>query len=202
MSGDDEPCACENPAEAADIDPSVGGEPRLAEVEVCDDKVCEAAHFLVRGDRVSFVSTEQVARYGEHKLDQQKMPSDIRLPPYYVVVHDAAGRLLSKCDIYLLRWSRGALQVESDVHRSDLRAARDYFGKRARIRGGSVDLPSGEWSPVAEVRFIRYRRFGFATSFEHRYDPPVELMQTTRSRAFRLPLPDGCVVDSRGFVRP
>lgn len=201
MSGDEERCACENPAAVADIDSSVGGEPRVAEVEVCDEQACDIAHFLVRGDQVSFVSTERAARVGEHKLDQRRMPSDIRLPSEYVIVHDAAGRLLSKCDIYVLRWSRGRLQPESDMHSADLRVAKSYFGNNARIRGGSVALPKGEWEPKAEIRFIRYRRFGYETLFEHRYDVPVVLM-ATRSRAFRLPLPEGCVIDSRGFVRP
>jgi len=199
---DEEECGCENPAAVSDIDPTAGGEPRVAEVEVCDEQACELAHFLVRGDQVSFVSTEQAERVGEHKLDPRQMPSDIRLPPSYVIVHDAAGRLLSKCDIYVLRWSRGRLQTESDIHRADLRVAKNYFGPEAAIRGGSVTLPGGDWAPKALIRFIRYRRFGFATLFEHRYDPPVELMSTTRPLAWRLPLPEGCVIDSRGFVRP
>jgi hypothetical protein len=201
MSGEEEKCECENPAAVSDIDPSVGGEARVAEVEVCDDRSCELAHFLVRGDHVSFVSERQAERVGEHKLDPAKMPSDIVLPSSYVIVHDAVGRLLSKCDVYVLKWVRGKPQTDSEVRRADLRVARDYFGPRASIRSGSVALPSGNWAPKALVRFIRYRRFGFAIPFEHRYDPPVELMQTA-SRAYRLPLPEGCVIDNRGFVRP
>jgi hypothetical protein len=211
---DEKKCACENPAAVSDIDPSAGPAPRVAEVEVCDQEVCEIGHFLVRGDHVSFVSVEQAKRMGERRVDVNTgesawrdsrgrvIPSDIPLPPQYVLVHDAAGRLLDKCEIYVLKWSSSRRQMESDMHRSDLRVAQDYFGNAASIRGGLVDIPRGAWRPEAEVRFIRYRRFGFRNAFEHRYDPPVRLLSTTRPVAWKLPLPDGCVIDSRGFVRP
>jgi len=200
MSGDK--CSCENPADVSDIDPSVGGPPRVAEVEVCDDRVCELAHFLVRGDQVSLVSVEQAERVGEHKLDPARMPSDITFPSSYVLVHDAAGRLLDKCDIYVLKWTRSGPQQESELHRSDLRVARRYFGNEAQIQGGYIDIPRGEWRPKALIRFIRYRRFGFEIPFEHRYETPVELLSTTRPLAWRLPMASSCVIDNRGFVRP
>jgi hypothetical protein len=211
---DEEKCSCENPAAVSDIDPSAGPAPRVAEVEVCDEEACEIGHFLVRGDHVSLISTEQARRMGEKRIavadgesawrdrNGRQIVADIPLPPSYVLVHDAAGRLLDKCDIYVLRWSGSRRQMESDMHRSDLRVAENYFGPQASIRGGFVDIPRGKWAPVTQVRFIRYRRFGFRNAFEHRYDPPVNLLSTTRPLAWRLPLPEGCVIDSRGFVRP
>lgn len=211
MSEEQKECGCDNPAVTADIDPSVGGEPRVAEVEVCDEQVCETGHFLVRGDRVSFVSTDKTTREQIDRLRstdpdgtvrwKRFIQSDVPLPPSYVLVHDAAGRLLNKCDVYVLRWSSSRRQMESDMHRSDLRAAQDYFGPEARIRGGSIDLPGEDWAPIARIHIIRYRRYGFGM-FEHVYDTPVELQSTTRPLAWKLPLPDGCVIDSRGFVRP
>jgi hypothetical protein len=198
----EEKCSCDNPANLENFDPNAGPDPRVAEVEVCDANVCEVGHLLVRGDRVHFVSTEQARRVGETKLDPVAMPSDIKLPPSYVLVHDATGRLLEKCDIYIVRWRSSRRKQVSEIHQNDLAAAQDYFGPNAPIRGGFVEIPTGPWKRVARVRFIRYSRFGFATPFEHRYDPPVDLSSTTRPLAWRLPLPEGCVIDNRGFVRP
>jgi hypothetical protein len=211
---DENKCSCENPAEVTDIDPAAGPAPRVAEVEVCDEEVCEVGHFLVRGDHVSLISTEQARRMGEKRVsvadgesawrdrNGRQIVADIPLPPTYVLVHDAVGRLLEKCDIYVLKWRSSRRQMQSDMHQSDLRAAENYFGPQASIRGGFVEIPRGSWAPVTQVRFIRYRRFGFRNAFEHRYDPPVKLLSTSRPLAWRLPLPDGCVIDSRGFVRP
>lgn len=194
-------CSPENPANLAMLRPGVGGEPRVAEVEICDEKVCEIGHFLVRGDHVSFVSVEQVRRVGEHKLDPHRMPSDIRLPRGYVVVNDPTGRLLSKCDVYVLPWRRKRSFSRQQVHARDLAAAREYFGTDD-LRNGEIVIPEKKWTRVARVAFIRYRRYGFTKPFEHRYDPPVDLFQHARPLGWRLPLPEGCLIDSRGFVRP
>ncbi len=199
---EEEKCECDNPASVLQIDESAGPDPRIAEVEVCENNVCELGHLLVRGDHVSFVSTEQARRIGERKLDPVAMPSDIRLPPSYVLVNDASGRLLNKCDIYVVRWRTSRRREVSDVHRADLAAAQDYFGSSAQIRSGFVDIPRGPWKRVARVRFIRYSRFGFNKAFEHRYQAPVDLLSSIQPLAWRIPLPEGCVIDSRGFVRP
>lgn len=201
---DDKPCACEqqNPANLAQLDQTAGPDPRLAAAEICDNRVCEVVHLLVRGDRVSFVSTEQVSRIGEAKLDPVRMPSDVRLPAGYVLVNDATGRLLDKCDIYVVKWRNSRRRESTDVHPNDLAAAEEYFGSGAPIRGGFVDIPRGPWKRVARVRYIRYERFGFDTPFEHRYDVPVDLFYSARPLAWRVPLPEGCVINARGFVRP
>jgi hypothetical protein len=175
---------------------------RLAATKVCDSGTCDIGYFLVRGDRISFVSVEQVRAVGRHKLDAVEMPSDIRLPASFVLVHDATGELLSKCDLYVLKWTKGAPFRLPRVQQSEAQAARDYFGNNARIHTGTVLLPSAKWTRTARVAFIRYRRYGYKVPLEHEYNPPVWIYSCKRPLAWRIALPEGCVIDSRGFVHP
>jgi hypothetical protein len=210
---DETSCACENPppqlqenlADLSGMTSGVGGPARIAEAEVCNARECDIVHFLVRGDAISLVSTEQVqrrgglARFREANNTHPRLPADIRIPRGFVLVHDSAGRILSKCDIYILRWHKGG---RKRPHDADLAMARDYFGSDANLGSGKVEIPDGKWARVARVQLIRYRRPGFRKPFEHKYDPVVDLFMSERPLAWRLPLPEGCVVDSRGFVRP
>lgn len=203
------PCQEENPMDVSDIDPNVGPPPRVAEVEVCDNRVCETVHLLVRGNRVTLVSTEQAQRLGVNKADLRQgdgqvlaVTPDIRLPAGYVFVNDASGRLMSKCDIYVVKWRNSRRRESTDIHPTDLAVAEEYFGSGAPIRSGFVDLPKGPWKRVARVRFIQYSRFGSPKPFQHRYDPPVDLQSSKNPLAWKIPMPDGCIIDSRGFVRP
>lgn len=194
-------------------------EGRVAEATVCDTGACYTSHLLVRGTHIEFVTTDQIRKYGcgngsnkaarECRLNPQRLPSDVRLPRSHVLVHDTTGRLLSKCELYVVRW-RGAKSVSKrhNLAPNDpgIRDAEDYFvsehGEAVPIRGGSVEIPEGPWRRVALVKFIRYRRAGFEKPFEHEYDVPVKLEDTMRPLAWRLPLPEGCIVDNRGFVTP
>lgn len=178
---------------------------RVAEVEVCDDISCQTGHLLVRGDRISFVSTEQVKLVGYHARNPVDMPSDIELPSSYVLVHDTTGQLFNRCDMYFVRWhdksQRGA-DLSTRMGRKALADVKAYFGENSVIRAGSVDVPEGPWKRDAIVKCIRYRRHGNETLFEHAYDPPVHLFYSARPPAWRLALPQGCLVDERGFVKP
>lgn len=176
---------------------------RVAKTEVCDTKACYQGHLLVRGDKISFVSTEQVRRVGYHALDPDAMPSDIELPGNYVLVHDTAGELLNRCDFYVVRWYTDRGQSDhSKIGSKALRDAHAYFGSGTSIKLGSVDIPEGPWKRETKVKCIRYRRHGYDKLFEHTYDVPVDLFTTDRPLAWRVSLPSGCIVDERGFVRP
>lgn len=190
-----------NLAESSEIVPGVSGTPRVAETEICDSRQCEIAHLLVRGDYVEFVSAEQVRHFGSHPLDDRAMPSDVVLPQGYVLVHDATGTLLTPCDLYVVKWHRSGAKYAHNIAAADRRAAESYFGDDD-LRVGKVDLPDGPWESVGKVKFIRYRRYGFANHFEHEYTRGVDLYQSQRPLAWRLQLPEGCVVDGRGFVVP
>ena len=168
----------------------------------CSDEVC--TELLVRGDQIGFVSVEQARKIGcneseckEH-LDESAMPSDIKLPASFVLVHDTEGTLLSRCDFYVVRWKGARADNPEDLPK----AVRKYFGNEARIQAGSVDIPEGPWKKVCKVAFIRYRRPGFEKGFSHGYDPAVTLYVTKKPLAWKLALPEGCVVTERGFIKP
>lgn len=177
---------------------------RIAETEVCDSAVCTVSHHLVRGDHIEFVSVEQVRRVGRHPLDDSAMPSDIKLPKSYVLV-DPDGTFFPRCNFYVVQWHGGSGTL-NDVGQKDIKIAHDYFGPKAAIRVGQIEMPEveGTWKRQAKVQFIRYRRQGkLSANYEHEYNPPVFLYSTHKGPlAWKLALPSGCIVDSRGFVRP
>lgn len=176
---------------------------RVANAEVCDSKACWTGQLLVRGDKISFVSTEQVRKVGYHPLDPEAMPSDVELPGNYVLVHDTEGEILNRCDLYVVRWyPDGGQNDHGRVSSKALKAARAYFGSGTDIKFGSVDIPEGPWKREAKVKCIRYRRHGYDKLFEHSYDPAVVIYYTEQPLAWRVSLPAGCIVDERGFVRP
>lgn len=180
--------------------------------EACNSKLC--AHLLVRGDQIEFISVEQARRVKcgpkscPTALDERAMPSDIKLPRGYVLVHDTTGDLLSRCELYVLKWHRSGTNRVSNLHKNDVEAARTYFSMgdnptdTIRLETGKVILPSGPWKRVAKIRLIRYRRHNYQMGFEHLYDPPVWLHKSASSQSWKLSLPSSCVVHEEGFVRP
>jgi len=184
----------------------------------CDESQC--TELLVRGDKVSFVSLEQAEEVGCYSpscdlhRDDEAMPSDIdTIPKDFVLVHDTEAAILPKCELYVLRW-RGTRRDASGALPS---AVTEYFGKE-RPRSGGVEIPDGPWKKVCKVRFIRYTRYGVAVDpedktkivmrsggkipFEHGYDPPVDLHVCKRPLAWKLSLPDSCVITAHGFISP
>jgi hypothetical protein len=188
---------------------------RVAEAEVCESGVCDVGNLLVRGDKVSFISEEKWKRLkaaGFKRTEEEGrviwtpyMPAaDVKLPRGYVVVHDTTGALLSKCDLYIVKWYSNSGATPSELPHDELKAARDYFGPDTPIKCGSVDIPPDKaWRKLGRVRFIRYFRAGHQQDdYEHEFDPAVDLFDMKRPLAWRMPLPNGCVVDDRGFVWP
>lgn len=188
----------------------------VVEAEVCETGLCNIGHLLVRGDRVSFVSVEQMKKTGAKRSvngdgrviwDPSPPKSDVVIPKNYVVVHDTSGALLSSCDLYIVRWHRIYTSSASDVDEVSpevLAAAKKYYGARAPISVGSVEIPEGKWSRIpGKMALIRYRRYGVdQDDYEHVWEPSVSLYDCAQPIAWRLPLPEGCRVDERGFVRP
>lgn len=183
----------------------------LVEAEVCETGLCQIGHLLVRGDRVSFVSDEQVKKSGAKRSvkdgrvywDPAPPKSDVVLPRDYVIVHDPTGTLLSACDMFIVRFFSTTISKES-ISTDAVSAARQYYGKNLRLRVGSVELPEGPWKKIpGKMQMVRYRRAGdLADNYEHVWEPSVHLYDCRKPIAWRMPLPEGCVVDARGFVRP
>jgi len=178
--------------------------PQIAKTTVCDSRECRRTNLLVRGTHIEFVSVEQVRRVGRHKLDYYAMPSDAVIPAEFVLVQDTSGEVLRRCDFYIVRAKSSGTIVPQDTNDKVLRDAEDYFRGGRRLSTTNVDIPNGPWHRLGKIQFIRYRRWGHAKGFyEHEYSPTVALEQTGRgSIAWRLPLPNGCQVDSRGFGWP
>jgi hypothetical protein len=192
--------------------------------EACNSRLC--AHLLVRGDQIEFVSAEQFRRMGGLKFQKESPgpgwqhvdddsddgywtpPSDIWLPRSYVLVHDTTGDLLSRCELYVVKWHRTRVNSVESMHKNDVEAARDYFSMgdaptdTIRLETGSIVIPRGPWSKKAKIKTIRYRRHGFKRDFDHTYEPNVWLSSTERPLAWKLSLPSSCVVHEEGFVRP
>ena len=187
---------------------------RVAEAEVCETGMCDLGFMLIRGDRVSFVSEEKMTRLkaaGFKRVEENgrviwtpRVPkADIVLPRGYVVVHDTHGVLLSKCDLYIVKWHSSGGLMPADLPHQQLKAAQSYYGAKTPIKCGQVDIPEGPWRELGRVSFIRYFRAGEQQdNYEHEFDPPVDLCDTKQPLAWRLPLPEGCSVDDRGFVWP
>lgn len=175
---------------------------RIAQATVCEGDVCETSDLLVRGDQIQFVSVEQVREVGDHPLDELAMPSDIRLKSNFVLVQDTSGLLFDRCHMHIVRW-HGVRRSLQSVRANSVQVARQYFGNGIPISVGEVEVPEGPWQRVAKVKYIRYRRYGYAkANYEHPFNPPVFLYATQRPLAWKLKLPNGCIVDERGFVRP
>ncbi len=111
------------------------------------------------------------------------------------MIHDPDGEALDKCVVYVGPYRK----KQEDVTHTSL--SRRYFGASYTLRRAAVDVPTGPWNSVGEVVAITYQRAGADTRmFRHKFNPSVLL---SRSKSFyRIELPDGCVVNHRGYVFP
>jgi hypothetical protein len=188
--------------------------------QTCTPETC--ADLLVRGTKISMLSVERVrqieARHGgrlprdekEGTLITHLCPADVCFPPGFVLIHDTENTLFARCDLFVVRFRPRRGSPERYMSADALQTARAYFGDRAKITGGSVDVPRGPWLQRGQVKFIRYTRHPrtpeevpiFAPGHEHEYSPAVRLFVCHRPLAWKLSLPSGCIVDDRGFVVP
>lgn len=185
---------------------------RVGRAEVCDTGGCDTAHLLVRGTNISFVSVEQWRAYGSPKREadlngkmppESELPSDITIPDDFVLIHDTQAALFNRCEIYIVKWHGSGAKHGRTMHPDDANAAREYFGSRSRLEYGDVEIPEGPWQRLCKTAFIRYRRQGeHAAPYEHPWNPHVWILDCQRPLAWKLKLPNGCIVDDRGFVRP
>jgi len=144
--------------------------------------------FLVKGDEVSFV----------RKRDGHV----IYMPADFVMVHDVHGELVRSCDLFVVHYQHGRNGTsQSDV--SLKKKAVDYYGKNTPLETGAVDVPIDGWHRVAATYEIRYRRMGKHKGlYSHVFSELPWLEQCRHTLAFKLPLPDGCVLNERGIVWP
>ncbi len=146
---------------------------------------------LLRGNRITLIADDDVSSFD--------------IPADYWMLWDKSGRILRRCDVYILRCSQVSMRnVEFDP--SDLSEAEDYWGSRDRWRGYGFDIPGGPWKKVCKLARVGYRR-GRTGNWMHPgpSEPPLDhpvWLEESPGQAWRLRMPNGCVLDDRGFIFP
>jgi hypothetical protein len=135
------------------------------------------------------------------------------------LLYDDSGDAWPRCSLLIATFDGFTHEPTS----AERRAAKDYFGRSATIGAGRVTIPprslSG-WRRVGDVTDIFYDRAGTKAPgyFHHRFHKPRGLWKLLflfkptaakapvvlyqRRGAYRLELPDGCIVDDRGIALP
>jgi len=126
----------------------------------------------------------------------------IALPPGWSQVHDPTGHKIPACTILVLQYTYPD-DGGPPLTQSELREAEIYFGTAYIPTRVGVDIPSEPWIMVGHVRAISYARRGrHRGNKRHAFKVPVPLHAQPSRSAFRISLPQGCVLDARGYVWP
>ena len=129
------------------------------------------------------------------------------------MLHDATGREWPARSVLVGPFKRG--RATKDVSED----ARDYLGRTYTIKQGNAKteiVPRGLWSweRVGEVARIYYTRGGtkYPGRFQHPFNKRSSLAVLVKGKGkvtlyqwrgwYRLELPKGAILDSRGFVWP
>lgn len=127
------------------------------------------------------------------------------LPEKNVVVHDISGEQRRSCDFYICEQmaGRGSDRAATDAA---IDAAKRWSGNVGKVTLQKVALPDPPWQFAAQIDAIWYRRDaveGLGGRYAHPYSPSVPLYRSQRQPGgWRIALPDGCIVDERGYVSP
>lgn len=144
---------------------------------------------------------------------------EIAAPVRHGMLYDHTGDDWPRCSLLITKF-RGWTH-EPDKRESS--SARDYFGRSAEIGAGTIDLPDAslaKWQRIGNAAEIFYDRAGTKAPgyYRHRFHKPrglwkvifffkgraakdpVVLFKT--KGAYRLELPDGCMIDDRGIAVP
>jgi hypothetical protein len=155
---------------------------------------------LVRGDIVSYELAD--GRFVEH-------------PESWGLVHDPVGSCVDPCEIFVCPYTLVS-QSRTPLPHHISETAREYWGDGYELKSGSVVIPKGPWDRVGRIVRVYYDRYGeLASKYQHPFKD-VEgdeafLYRQKRSqsfgpagshKAYRISLPDGCVINAHGFVWP
>ena len=118
-------------------------------------------------------------------------------PPEYYVVWDPDGEFVRACNLYVI-----PAKASGEDWRGESERAKAYLADDD-LEHYEIELPKGKWREIGTIDLIRYRRSIELGSFQHPYKVPVPLFESTgKTPSWRVYLPDGCVIDDRGFVWP
>ncbi len=151
---------------------------------------------MIRGDVVSF---------------EMKNGDVVELPGDWGIIHDPLGECIPRCELMLAPY-RVVRRNASKLPQELADAASDYFGDKTPLYQADIDLPAGPWDRVGRVVRIYYDRYGdLEGPYQHPFKQPVLLSRQKRAqvfpgghkvRAYKLSLPNECVIDEHGFVWP
>jgi hypothetical protein len=129
----------------------------------------------------------------------------ILLPEKNVVVHDISGEQRRSCDFYICVQMPGSGSYRAPTDKA-IDAAKRWSGTVGKVSLQKVALPDPPWQLAAQIDAIWYRRDaveGLGGRYAHPYSPSVALYRSQRQPGgWRIALPDGCIVDERGYVSP
>lgn len=127
----------------------------------------------------------------------------LEYPDSWGLVHDPEGSCFPRCQIYVCPYSLlSPLGDGLDPKRGRIASA--YWGRKASLYEGLVEIPPGPWQRLsALVTTIYYDRQGnLAYRYKHDFKHPVPIYECQTTGSGKLALPDDCVVDAHGFVWP
>lgn len=157
----------------------------------------EYVMLAMRGKVKSRVAQQVLREIGKDALP---MPC----PDDFLVVQDVSGKLRRSCDFYICRQRavQGACRLPTE---EAVEAAKEWAGTDGSVVCRGVELPNPPWQRSAQINGIWYRRTaveGLGGRYDHKYRIHVPLFVSSRPKGWRVALPDGCIVDGRGFVDP
>lgn len=129
----------------------------------------------------------------------------IRLKKNFGMVHDPTGRIANRCDVYLCEYT---IDMDHSLKLSPTmrKVVNGYFGSDARVVRALVEIPSGPWQRLGVVETIYYARYGkHEGPWYHPFEdtePQVELYKSRSCDAYKLQIPNGCIINDHGFVWP
>lgn len=113
---------------------------------------------------------------------------------------DPTGEKISRCVLVVLPYTQvvpGVVPV-TPQERKQLEFWAGSVVEPVRV---AVDSPKSSWQRSDTVRVIQYARLrGHRGTFRHRFKPPQPLFVAEGGLA--IVLPEDCVIDRRGIVRP
>lgn len=122
----------------------------------------------------------------------------MKLPRSFGIIHDPTGEALPRCDVFF-----GAYR-KTDKVGTPTRQSTAYFGRRYQPKNTTIDIPRGPWKNIGEVvqiLYVRTEKSQYAGKYYHPFKKVHPVVSKCKSY-YKLALPNGCILDDRGFVFP
>ena len=153
-------------------------------------------------NKINFVQSYKPDSHARVELVNGRI---IDVPESWGLVHDVSGKILHRCDLFVAPYQ--IVNNEVSIKSAKVKkAAKAYFGVgEGDLLRGNVAIPTGPWHHIGNVSIIYYQRWGSKKKrglYHHDFEFPVKLYEQKDKNAYRLALPDACIINERGFVWP